>query len=87
MLIYQEKTWNEINITPGQGLIYKGQELPHRRKPLVEGGPIVQLHLHYVDAEGPHSEWKFDKGFREKAYAESTPFFTMSDRSEHISFS
>lgn len=49
-----------IELSPGDVLLYKGRELQHWREPLIEGHQI-QLHLHYVDANGPCAEWKYDK--------------------------
>ena len=75
-----------IKLNPGQGLVYKGQKLPHFRHELKEG-KLIQLHLHYVDKNGPNAEWKFDKKSIWEDYSQSASFFAMSDRSEHISLS
>jgi hypothetical protein len=50
----------EINLSPGDVLIYKGRELPHYRNTL-KSGSVFQLHLHWVDQEGPYKDFKFDK--------------------------
>ncbi len=49
-----------ISLLPGDMLVYRGIELAHWREPY-EGECMAQVFLHYVDQNGPHSEWKFDK--------------------------
>jgi len=44
----------------GDALLYKGRERKHWRKPF-EGVWQAQVFMHYVDANGPCAEWKFDK--------------------------
>jgi len=56
--IYADGT--EVLLDVGDMLIYKGCEVEHWRKPF-KGGVWVQVFLHYVDANGPHKEWAFDK--------------------------
>ena len=51
---------SSIELAPGDGLFYRGIECPHWREPL-EGEQAAQVFLHYVDKNGPHSEWKYDK--------------------------
>lgn len=43
----------------GDGVIYKGCEIEHSRKEF-EGDNYVQIFLHYVDSEGPYSNYAFD---------------------------
>lgn len=43
----------------GDGVIYKGCEIEHSRKPF-EGDEYVQIFLHYVDSDGPHVNFAFD---------------------------
>jgi len=50
----------KVILEPGDMLLYKGCELPHWREEL-EGYQYAQVFLHYVDKNGPHKEWKFDK--------------------------
>jgi hypothetical protein len=45
----------------GDAIIYKGQEKVHWREPYKEGKWQAQVFLHYVDANGPNAEWKYDK--------------------------
>jgi hypothetical protein len=49
-----------VELRPGDGLLYKGLDLPHWREAW-HGERVVQLFLHYVDADGPHREWAFDR--------------------------
>jgi hypothetical protein len=49
----------EIKLNIGDGVIYKGHENQHWRDPLTEQSH-TQCFLQYVDAEGPHSNLKFD---------------------------
>lgn len=49
-----------ISLEAGDGLLYRGIECPHWRSPF-EGSRLVQTFLHYVDQQGAHSHWKFDK--------------------------
>jgi hypothetical protein len=48
------------NLTPGQAMIYLGCELEHWREPFT-GDWHAQTFIHYVDANGPNAEFKFDK--------------------------
>jgi hypothetical protein len=41
-------------------LIYRGIDIPHWRE-TYDGDRLAQVFLHYVDQNGPHNEWKFDK--------------------------
>lgn len=59
--IFIENT--KIDLYPGDLAIYKGIEQTHWREKLScdEEGWHVQAFLHYVNANGPYSAWKFDK--------------------------
>jgi hypothetical protein len=50
----------ECNLEPGDLLLMRGQDLPHWREQLV-GEWQVQSFFHYVDYNGPHREWVWDK--------------------------
>ena len=50
-----------ILLEEGDAVVYKGCELVHWRESYIEGMKQAQAFLHYVDANGPHSEWKNDK--------------------------
>jgi len=49
-----------INLKPGDGVIYKGTEYEHWRKPYT-GDYHIQLFLHYVNANGPLAKYKNDE--------------------------
>jgi len=55
---------NEIVLEPGDMAIYKGCDIPHYRKQFLPPSDTdwhVQGFFHYVDKNGPNSDWKFDK--------------------------
>jgi hypothetical protein len=54
---------NEINLNPGDILIYKGFEKEHSRNKLIFPQECwqVQAFLFYVQSEGKYKEWKWDK--------------------------
>src|SRR5258708_14175177 len=49
-----------IELAPGDGLFYRGVECAHWREPL-DGEHTAQVFLNYVDQNGAHAEWKYDK--------------------------
>jgi hypothetical protein len=49
-----------VSLASGDALLYRGIECPHWREPF-SGTRCVQTFLHYVDQNGPHAEWRFDK--------------------------
>jgi len=51
----------QVNMNVGDAVVYKGCELFHWREKYVEGQWQAQVFVHYVDAEGPNAEWKYDK--------------------------
>jgi len=52
---------NKIEMNVGDAVLYRGCEIHHWRKKYKQGKWQAQVFLHYVDANGPHAEWKFDK--------------------------
>ena len=50
----------ECNMEPGDGLIYLGCDLKHKRE-YFTGDYAVQSFLHYVDKEGPYTSEALDK--------------------------
>lgn len=52
-----------IRLHPGDGLFYRGIELPHWREPF-PGQRLSQVFLHYVDQNGPYRAEKFDRRAR-----------------------
>jgi hypothetical protein len=53
----------KVILNPGDLVIYKGHNISHRREPLTykEKCYHVQGFFHYVDANGPYSDFKYDK--------------------------
>jgi hypothetical protein len=49
-----------VTLARGDALLYRGIECAHWREPFA-GDRCVQVFLHYVDQNGPHAEWRFDK--------------------------
>jgi predicted 2-oxoglutarate/Fe(II)-dependent dioxygenase YbiX len=60
-----EEKWltNEakIEMQVGDAAFYYGMNKDHWREPYTEGKWQAQVFLHYVDANGPYAEWKYDK--------------------------
>lgn len=52
---------NEIKMSIGDAVMYRGCDKYHWREPYTEGKWQAQVFVHYVDQEGPHAEWKYDK--------------------------
>jgi hypothetical protein len=48
-----------VDLGPGDALLYRGIDLFHWREPYA-GNQLVQVFLHWVDANGPHAGQKFD---------------------------
>lgn len=55
------KNISKIDMKIGDAVMYKGCEKYHFREPYKEGKWQAQVFLHYVDANGPYAEWKYDK--------------------------
>jgi len=51
----------EIKMAVGDAVMYRGMDKWHWREPYFEGKWQAQVFLHYVDQNGPHAEWKYDK--------------------------
>jgi tryptophan halogenase len=54
---------NPVGLMPGDMVIYRGCDLDHWRAPMAPPGDDwqVQAFFHFVDANGPYTEYKFDK--------------------------
>ena len=52
---------SEIKMGVGDAVLYRGMDKVHWRNKYTEGKWQAQVFLHYVDADGPHAEWKYDK--------------------------
>lgn len=48
-----------LELVPGDLLVYRGADIPHWRDPF-QGEWWVQTFLHYVDANGQYTDFKFD---------------------------
>jgi predicted 2-oxoglutarate/Fe(II)-dependent dioxygenase YbiX len=51
----------EVKMDIGDAVMYRGCDIYHWREPYKEGKWQAQVFLHYVDQNGPHAEWKYDK--------------------------
>ena len=52
---------SKIDMNVGDAVMYRGCDIWHWREPYFEGKWQAQVFLHYVDQNGPHAEWKYDK--------------------------
>lgn len=52
---------SKILLGVGDAVLYRGCDKHHWREKYVEGRWQAQVFLHYVDANGPHAAWKYDK--------------------------
>jgi predicted 2-oxoglutarate/Fe(II)-dependent dioxygenase YbiX len=50
----------EIKMEVGDAVAYYGMQKPHWRNPYTEGKWQAQVFLHYVDADGPYADQKYD---------------------------
>lgn len=55
-----ENDIGEILIDVGSMIVYRGTEINHWREPYTQGKWQCQVFLHYVDADGPHKDLKYD---------------------------
>jgi len=51
----------EVKMNIGDAVMYRGCDIYHWREAYKEGKWQAQVFLHYVDQNGPHAEWKYDK--------------------------
>jgi len=51
---------NKIDMQVGDAVLYRGMDIEHWREKYTEGNWQAQVFLHYVDAEGPHADQKYD---------------------------
>jgi hypothetical protein len=64
-----EYTWpiimdgNKVYMNPGDIVVYRGVDLEHSREEFIPPGDDwhVQAFLHYVDANGPYSNYRYDQ--------------------------
>ena len=50
-----------VMLEEGDAVLYKGCEVEHWREAYTEGTKQAQVFLHYVDTNGPYTEWKNNK--------------------------
>jgi predicted 2-oxoglutarate/Fe(II)-dependent dioxygenase YbiX len=55
-----ENDIGEILIDVGSMVVYRGEEINHWREPYTQGKWQCQVFLHYVNADGPHKDLKYD---------------------------
>lgn len=55
------KNVSKVEMNVGDAVLYRGCEMYHWRDEYTQGKWQAQVFLHYVDAEGPNKEWKYDK--------------------------
>ncbi|MFP6735772.1 MAG: hypothetical protein VB959_18280 [Rhodospirillales bacterium] len=55
-------TTHEFAMEPGDALVYRGVECPHWREEFT-GDHHAQLTLHFVDQNGPYTEFKYDEAY------------------------
>jgi predicted 2-oxoglutarate/Fe(II)-dependent dioxygenase YbiX/alkylated DNA repair dioxygenase AlkB len=67
---------SKIEMNVGDAVLYRGMDVHHWREPYKEGQWQAQVFLHYVDADGPHAAWKYDK--RGKLSHHSDPDYTFA---------
>ncbi len=56
---------SEYSLDDGDGVVYRGCDLDHWREPCdaPEGWRMGQVFMHYVDANGPFTDYKYDKRY------------------------
>lgn len=59
--IVYAKDVGKVTMEPGDAVMYRGCDMYHWRDEYSEGKWQAQVFLHYVDANGPHKEWIYDK--------------------------
>lgn len=56
-----KKNFEKVDMNIGDAVLFKGMEKFHWREKYTEGKWQAQVFLHWVDANGPCREWKYDK--------------------------
>jgi predicted 2-oxoglutarate/Fe(II)-dependent dioxygenase YbiX len=57
----EKENASEIRMEVGDAVLYRGMDKHHWREVYTEGKWQAQVFLHYVDADGPHKDWVYDK--------------------------
>jgi hypothetical protein len=55
----EEDVGGSVSLNAGDGVLYLGMDMHHWREPF-EGQWQAQVFLHWVDADGPHADQKYD---------------------------
>ena len=68
LCLYNSKTpWaifmdgTACELEAGDMVVYDGNQVMHWREELTEDKEVFQVFLHYVDANGKYTDWKYDK--------------------------
>ena len=51
---------NKVDMHVGDAVLYRGMDVEHWREKYAEGQWQAQVFLHYVNADGPHADQKYD---------------------------
>jgi len=51
---------NKVDMQVGDAVLYRGMDVEHWREKYTEGQWQAQVFLHYVDADGPYADQKYD---------------------------
>lgn len=71
---------SKIVMSAGDAVLYRGMDKVHWRNLYKEGKWQAQVFLHYVEADGPHTEWKYDKRLKLSHHTEPDyTFWHFSD--------
>lgn len=60
LCIEGDGTSYEARLAPGDAVLYRGRDCRHWRDAF-QGRRSIQVFLHYVDANGPYADWKYDR--------------------------
>ena len=55
------EAFSTVKLSPGDAILYKGVNHRHGRMSPNPNKWSAHLFLHWIDSEGPYSEWAFDK--------------------------
>lgn len=74
---------SKIDMEVGDAVLYKGCEMYHWREEYKEGQWQAQVFLHYVDANGPYAEWKYDK---RESLTTNNPMMNVDSGTDDLTF-
>lgn len=67
----------KVDMNVGDALLFRGLDIPHWREKYTEGEWQFQVFVHYVNAKGPHAEWKYDKKGKLLHHEENNSLLTV----------